>query len=362
MCSGKYLKIHHLPGKTSQAIGYDGSNYWIYAGTGRLYGEKDKTDDGWCLDTTDSQCKNRSKNALFGFKEPLWDDFSGFDSWASPPSSIPTPVFTCDDKVMTWRNIDWDINKKTNDDLMHDGIVGERGLMQTDIVLVEKETGYLHCCPPDPQNPSQRVCTSGDKCFPDNLPTETVTVTKADGTTVDVDVYTFDKLQEYITGTGCKDKAEDDARQIQTGLDGWYHAFHDSRERNLGASALLGGLLTFTTYQPFNDKCEAEGLSYLYGIHFQTGTAWTNTVFGTFDETVDNGVGGNKTVTIVKDKMSLGRGMSTTPSMHVGSDGDGAAKAFIQTSTGEIIEVTQDNLPIESQTRSGRQSWSDHEH
>ena len=140
-------------------------------------------------------------------------------------------------------------------------------------------------------------------------------------------------------------------------MDGWYHAFHDSRERNLGASALLGGLLTFTTYQPFNDKCEAEGLSYLYGIHFQTGTAWTNTVFGTFDETVDNGAGG-KTVTIVKDKMSLGRGLSTTPSMHVGSNTDHDAKAFIQTSTGEIIEVEQKNLPVTG-TKSGRQSWTD---
>ncbi len=358
-----------MPVVGAPSIGYDDWNYWVYAGTGRFYGEKDKTDDGWCTKSTDTSCADRSKMAIFGFKEPLMDELSGFDNWASPPSSS---LFTCDDKVMTWATINWDINKKANSQLLHNGIVGERGLMQTDNILVQQGAeGYLYCyhCVTDPTDPAVYSCSklADTQCFPSDIPMETVTVTDPiTGISQDVERYTFDNLNWYISGdyfnpnasavSGCT--TDSNGKKIETGLDGWYRAFHDARERNLGASALLGGLLTFTTYQPYNDRCKAEGQSYLYGVHFQTGTAWTESVFGTFDESLVDNNGTNQTVTIVKDKLGLGRGLSTTPSMHVGSDSDNAAKAFIQTSTGEIIEVEQKNLPYKN-TRSGRQNWTD---
>jgi type IV pilus assembly protein PilY1 len=320
-----------MPVIGAPSIGYDNYNYWVYAGTGRFFGEKDKTDNGWCLDSS-TNCAQRSKTAFFGIKEPL----------------------KCGNMEMTWDSIGWDVNTQGNNDLAPNNQPGSRGLMQTDNILVESGTGYLHCyhCATDIADPSRLVCSPASGCF-GSLPTEAVTVKDpVTGDDKTVQLYTFKGLQKYIAGSGC------DENSNATGLDGWYHAFHDPRERNLGTSALLGGLLTFTTYQPFNDKCKAEGQSYLYGVHFQTGTAWTQTVFGTFDKN-DNGHtsyqkdGGQ----FVMDKMSLGRGLSTTPSMHVGT-GKNAAKAFIQTSTGEIIEVTQENLPFPN-TRSGRQNWTD---
>ena len=369
-----------MPVVGAQSVGYDGWNYWVYAGTGRFFGEKDKTDDGWCLNADCSDKGDRSKAALFGFKEPLMDAndpyFAEWDVSHKPSSG----AFSCEDRVMTWEKIEWDINDDTNDDLPDNvsssdppvpssNEAGKRGLMRTDNILVEQNTGNLYCyyCGTDPADPSLYQCGKTDGLTGATLDDEDCFPGGTNGLIWDAvkQQYTFDNLKWYIAGEMFNPKGDGQSNclsDIGTGLDGWYHAFHDPRERNLGASALLGGLLTFTTYQPFNDKCQAEGQSYLYGIHFQTGTAWTETVFGTFDEDVSSGGSGGggagDTKTIVKDKMSLGRGLSTTPSMHVGSDGDNAAKAFIQTSTGEIIEVEQKHLPIKA-GRSGRQNWND---
>jgi type IV pilus assembly protein PilY1 len=362
-----------MPVVGAQSVGYDNWNYWVYAGTGRFFGEKDKTDDGWCLSADCSDKGDRSKAAIFGLKEPLMDKISGFDNWTAAHKPLSSS-FTCADRVMTWATINWDINVDSNDELPKNvsssdppapsnNKAGERGLMRTDNILVDN-TGALYCyyCATDLADPSLYQCGKTDgltgatlddgDCFPGG--TNGLIWDATNGR------YAFDNLQRYIAGEAFNPTGNGQGciENIGTGLDGWYHAFHDPRERNLGASALLGGLLTFTTYQPYNDKCQAEGQSYLYGIHFQTGTAWTETVFGTFDENLSNGSDSASKKTVVKDKLSLGRGLSTTPSMHVGSDSDNDAKAFIQTSTGEIIEVEQKNLPIKA-GRSGRQNWND---
>ena len=70
--------------------------------------------------------------------------------------------------------------------------------------------------------------------------------------------------------------------------------------------SLLGGLLTFTTYQPFVDVCLPEGLAYLYGSYYQTGTPWRERVFAP----VNIGVDANNNVV---DRLSIGRGLALTP-------------------------------------------------
>ena len=132
------------------------------------------------------------------------------------------------------------------------------------------------------------------------------------------------------------------------GTDGWYKNFLSDRERNLGQAALLGGLLTFTTYQPYQDPCQSEGLAFLYGVYYLTGTAWNKSIFG--DEGLDEDEN-------VLDVLALGRGLATTPNLFVGKgDEEGGPKAFVQTSTGEIKEIPQTNLPI-SNYKSGKTSW-----
>lgn len=156
-------------------------------------------------------------------------------------------------------------------------------------------------------------------------------------------VATFAALTDYITGTGNGCGAGD-----KSGKDGWYRDFSLDRERNVGQATLLSGLLTYTTYQPYDEVCRSEGLGYLYGLFYQTGTAYFKPVFIT---DTDEGIDADGSV---KKTVALGRGLTTTPNLHVGK-GDGA-KAFVQTSTGAIVEVPQPQLPL-ANAKSGRISW-----
>jgi type IV pilus assembly protein PilY1 len=152
-------------------------------------------------------------------------------------------------------------------------------------------------------------------------------------------VTNFAGLKDYIVGTGDGDDVTD------TGTDGWYRVFTETGERNLGQGTLFGGLITFTSYEPVNDPCLAAGESYLYGVYYQTGTAWYEPIF------FPHGVGEDG---LVAYKLDLGFGMFTTPTLHSG--GEDGAKAYVQSSTGNIIEIDQQNLPLNN-IHSERISW-----
>lgn len=154
----------------------------------------------------------------------------------------------------------------------------------------------------------------------------------------------FADLVEYIAGEGCM-YDDNKAPKGYSGTDGWYLRFPAERERNLGQATLLGGLLTFTTYQPFDDVCRPEGEAFLYGAFYQTGTAWYKSVFNE-DIGLKNGN--------VVSRVGIGRGLATTPNLHVGRQE--GTKAFAQTSTGAIVEINQPNLPIKTH-KSGRMNW-----
>ena len=275
-------------------IGYDGDNFWLYFGTGRFFAPEDKTDD--------------TQQYFFGVKEPRDGDCK-----------------------FTWDPINW-YSGTTPASLNPAAEAGERGLFRADQVRVVKKgsllgltevTAYMYCETPG--------CLEGTLLPPVG--------SDASGTAF----YDFGILETYIRGEKCGSTADE-----TIGIDGWYRHLVDPRERSLGMPVLLGGLTTFTTYQPSEDLCTAEGNSFLYGVYYLTGTAWYENVFGTYLE-------GDKT--IVKDRLGLGLGLATSPSMVVGTEGQDA-KAFVQTSTGEIVEVGQENLPVSS-SQSGRTSWSE---
>lgn len=191
----------------------------------------------------------------------------------------------------------------------HNSTPGEQGLLRVDQIRVHQ------AC-----NPTDANLTCGDgttACLP-------------------AGVNNFAELTRYIVGR---------CEPGETGTDGWYKNFSRPRERNLGQATLLFGLLTFTTYQPFDDVCLAEGLSYLYADFYQTGTPWYADIFD--DNSVD--ASGN-----VVDWKDLGRGLSMTPNLHVGKQ-EGAT-AYVQTSTGEIVEIPQPKPPVEN-VHSKRISW-----
>jgi hypothetical protein len=127
---------------------------------------------------------------------------------------------------------------------------------------------------------------------------------------------------------------------------GWKINFGESTslfkgERNIGQAAILGDIVTFTSYVPSVDKCDTEGESYLWAPHYRTGTAFYRSIIGLDTDG-----------TTVLRKLSLGKGLATTPNIHTGAEA--GSKAFVQTSTGAIIGLEQTNPGV---IKSGIISW-----
>jgi len=197
----------------------------------------------------------------------------------------------------------WETVEKTG---TYNGTPGSRGLLRVDQILVH-EAGTAAGADLSCQG-------GGTGCLP-------------------AGVSSFEGLVNYIAGT-----------------DGWYKNFLEPRERSLGQAVLIGGLLTFSTYQPFDDLCLSEGLAYLYGVYYLTGTAWHEAVFtGGGDTGLDEA--GN-----VIERVGPHLGMVTTPNIHVGKEE--GSKAFVQTSTGTIVEIPQPNIP-QKDIKTGRASWDE---
>lgn len=320
----KLLIDAHAPISSAASLGYDDENFWIYFSTGRFFNDKDKTDGN---DSSDNIQRS------FGIKEPYL--ISGL---------------ACDDDdygnlKFSWAEVDWWNESTVAVQPLVPGPIGtpgQRGLLRTDYYWVPDYFEHawakmpFFLCDPD----------DGACSVPAGI-SDIYTVTTSDSNTYIY--YSWNDLLEYIAGEDCN-----------SGLDGWYREFQDDRERSIGQAALLGGLVVFTTYQPSADVCSAEGNSFLYGVHYQTGTAWYENIFGHRDESIliKDTEGTETEGKIVSDRISLGEGMTTTPSMHVGTGGDHEATAFVQSSTGDIIAIKQENLPMKG-AKSGKMGWSD---
>lgn len=136
--------------------------------------------------------------------------------------------------------------------------------------------------------------------------------------------------------------------EIQT-KQGWCFQFEDEGERTTGQPIVLGGLVTFTTYVPSADVCDYEGNSYLYALYYLTGTAYSESTIGTGTESITEGGEEKKEVL---SKTSLGTGVGTAPSMHLGA----GSKVMIQSSTGAIITVTEEMV---TEVKSGLKAWKE---
>ena len=128
---------------------------------------------------------------------------------------------------------------------------------------------------------------------------------------------------------------------------GWKLDFSETRERNLGQAALLGDILTFTTYAPDPNACQNEGDSYLYATYYKTGTAFSNSVIGLNGDIKDT----DESLEVLR-KQSLGKGLAVSPAMHTGKEQ--GSKAFVQTSTGAILVIEQENPGA---VKSGKTYW-----
>lgn len=151
---------------------------------------------------------------------------------------------------------------------------------------------------------------------------------------------TFSEMLETMTQYG-------NAADYQSG---WYRDISPAGNRVIGEATILGDTLTHTMYKPSGAACKVDGLSQLSVTHFATGTAGNPPVIGTTG-TAD--ADGNY---VIQTTLDLGVAPSLTPSLHTGNgySSDGGTKAFIQTSTGKILTIEQEN---KGAVRSGEASW-----
>jgi hypothetical protein len=122
-------------------------------------------------------------------------------------------------------------------------------------------------------------------------------------------------------------------------------------ERILGTAAVFGGVVAFSSWQPPPDctaffDCLPEGTSTLYSPFYKTGTAFTGSIIGLGNNTY------SRNPEVLRQR-SLGTGISSTPTIHVGETG----KAFIQSSTGA---VTDTEIKAVYPVKSGIRSWRLH--
>jgi len=242
-------------------------------------------------DKTDAS--SNAPDYFFGIKEPV-DTETGTFTWAPienrPATSTPPPG---------------------ND-------AGARTLLPVDQIEVEEAFSAAT---------ARLGCRDGSFCLPDG-------------------VATFKDLVSYIAGkcdpgSGC------------TGADGWVRAFETPRERNLGQGTLLGGLISFTTYQPFQDICKPAGQSFFYKLHFQTGTPYyAPMIDDRTGNTMDDKTAGSPRMATTL--LPVGQGLAITPQLYVGRQK--GSQAFVQTTAGAFVGIAQPNLPF-SAIKSGRLSW-----
>ncbi len=163
-----------------------------------------------------------------------------------------------------------------------------------------------------------------------------------------------------------------DLKSTIAGKSGWYVDMADTgtipSERILSKSSVLGGVVLFTSYRPSGDMCSIFGDSWLNGLFYETGTAYSKSVIGSHLEDSDGniltdsdgnpingddyvvGSGGSLVhketgnaapsgaVKVFDSKADIGQGMPTSVGVAIGESTSG----FIQKSTGEIKQIQTD--------------------
>jgi|GEM_PF-419147 len=133
--------------------------------------------------------------------------------------------------------------------------------------------------------------------------------------------------------------------------EGWRRSLYDPKERSVQKPTVFGGLSLFSSYVPSDEVCSFGGNSYLYALYYETGTAFKREVFenGTTYEKLSGTL-------YARDRIDLGLGMASTPTIHVGRQRDNKAEVLINKSTGEIRGIEIDPA---FKIRPGLRYWKD---
>ena len=147
----------------------------------------------------------------------------------------------------------------------------------------------------------------------------------------------FDDWVDYLMNVDMTTTSKDHFSKYH----GWKIDLVSTGERVVGMPGVLGGIVVFTSYLPSDQVCVTKGDSYLYALHYLTGTAFYEPIL---DVDLNTSITiGPDTYYAAEKSSDLGEGMGITPTFHAGGE-DGKAKAFIQTSTGAIREINVDTV------------------
>jgi type IV pilus assembly protein PilY1 len=167
---------------------------------------------------------------------------------------------------------------------------------------------------------------------------------------LNTDQYVVATTDEVFDGGGTSVGNFEDMKDLVYVKDGWYRTLSLSKERIIEKPSLLGGMVYAPSFVPNGDICGYGGESYLYGLYYETGTAYFEPGFennGT--TTVDiNG----QPVDQVVDKTTLGYGKASSLGIHVGQEE--GAKGYIQQSTGTVLN---EDLTPALNIKSGLRCW-----
>jgi len=114
---------------------------------------------------------------------------------------------------------------------------------------------------------------------------------------------------------------------------GWIRSLPISKERVLNKPSILGGVVFTPSFVPSGDICGSGGESYLYGLYYETGTAYYKPVLSQATQTVN--ISGQERVQSL-ESILLGAGKASSLGIHVGLGKQ--AIGFLQQSTGNILE------------------------
>lgn len=311
----------------SPTAGWDGKRAWVYFGTGRLLNAfEDKTDT--------------SQQSYYGLKESytLYTCATGGGYYNDPYCNhLSLAGTTCANGSACVAKEQMALTQTNGGNLVD---VSNVWVSATKLYTCDTGGGFYEYSYCDHASLAGTSCANGSACLPTlGKLYDTVTNAPAVVKTTTGASLAADNFEELDLEMGDK---------YPSGLDkyhGWKINFKRSKERNLGQGALLGKILTFTTYMPSSDICTAEGESVIWATYYRTGTAYFKPVLGLAVRP--------DLLEAVRETTPV-KGMTLTPSLHTGAES--GTKALIQTSTGAIISVDQ---AAPGAVKSGVISWRD---
>ena len=137
---------------------------------------------------------------------------------------------------------------------------------------------------------------------------------------------------------------DDCANYIVNNYNGWKRALDTNTptERNISKPTVVGQLAMFTTFQPNNDICGFGGDSYFYSLYYKAGISYKQPSI-----LLDTAFQNNQ----IQARVYIGQGAPAIGESITTKQVGGKSKTYIQLSTGQVVELTQQPISLPNKTQ-----------